>query len=62
MIDEEWFKKARKINSTRNLAAHSYDQQKICAKLGFTGPDAQEKVKEECLNLIRQLLGCGSED
>ena len=35
-LDEEWFKKAKKINEVRNYAAHSFDPKSICVKLGLS--------------------------
>jgi len=56
-IDEEWSNKATKLNGARNLAAHSYDVQKIAARLGYTGKRASELVTTHCMELLEQMIG-----
>jgi len=55
-FDEEWIKKARRLNEARNIAAHSYDIEKICHKLGIRGADSLQKTKAECRQLLNVLL------
>lgn len=57
IINEDWIKKARKINKARNSAAHSHDQNKILKQLGINGSNAFVLAKDECLKLIERLLG-----
>lgn len=56
-IDENWFKIALRLNKARNIAAHSYDLQKILSAFGYKGEKAAEKTKKECLTIIQKLLG-----
>ena len=56
-IDEEWLRRADRINSARNRAAHSHDEARIARQLGFNGPNVLQQVKQSCLELIEQLLG-----
>ena len=56
-IDDNWFKIASRLNKARNLAAHSYDSQKILSAFGYKGEKAAEKTKKECLTMIEKLLG-----
>ena len=56
-IDKNWFKIASRLNKARNIAAHSYDLQKILSAFGYKGEKAAEKTKEECLKIIQELLG-----
>jgi hypothetical protein len=56
-IDDDWGKKAAKLNGARNLAAHSYDERKIAGRLGYTGEHALEHVKKHCLELLEQMIG-----
>lgn len=56
-IDENWFKIALRLNKARNIAAHSYDLQKILSAFGYKDKRAAEKTKKECLTMIEKLLG-----
>lgn len=56
-IDDNWFKIASRLNKARNIAAHSYDLQKILSAFGYKGEKAAEKTKKECLTIIEKLLG-----
>lgn len=56
-IDEEWSKKASKLNAARNLAAHSHDVPKIVARMGYSGENANQHVKNHCLELLEQMIG-----
>jgi hypothetical protein len=44
-LDKNWFSLARKLNKARNVAAHSYDTNKILAVLGKTGQTQQNKQR-----------------
>ena len=56
-IDENWFKIALRLNKESNIAAHSYDLQKILSAFGYRGEKAAERTKKECLTIIQKLLG-----
>lgn len=55
-FDDEWIEKARRLNAARNRAAHSYDIEKICHKLGIRGADSLEETRTECKQLLNVLL------
>lgn len=54
-IDAKWFNNAKKINKARNMAAHSYDSNKIYAVLGINGSNRFENSREYCLTLIQEM-------
>ena len=56
-LSGEWYDLAEKLNSARNIAAHSYDQSTISKKYGIMGPRTAEMVRAKCLELLNQLLG-----
>ena len=56
-IDDEWFKRARKLNKIRNFAAHSFDENKIYGELGLNGKNRLTSAREYCLEIIRILCG-----
>ena len=60
-IDKTWVDRATRLNDARNLAAHSHDEQRIAAKLGFNGPKIASHVKNECARLVEQLVGLSTE-
>lgn len=64
-VDEKWIKKANKLNRTRNLAAHSYDEEKIYQSIGFSDEQRFEKAKNFCIGLLNDLCSfaiCKSND
>jgi len=56
-LDETWFRLARRLNKARNVAAHSYDTNKILSAFGYAGPNAADQIKRECMEMLRKLLG-----
>lgn len=56
-LDKVWFQKANKLNKVRNLAAHSFDKEKIYKELGIKGSNQLEKLKEFCLTTLKLLMG-----
>lgn len=56
IFNDNWFKKAMKINETRNLAAHSFDSKKIYFGLGINGRDKLSKTKSFCKDQLMSLL------
>jgi len=54
-ITEDWFKKAVKLNRARNVAAHSYDSEKIYKELGVSGSNRFEICRQYCIKLIEEL-------
>ena len=56
-LDEAWFRLARRLNKARNVAAHSYDTNKILLAFGYAGPNAADQTKRECKEMIGKLLG-----
>ena len=55
-IDDDWFKKAKRINKIRNSAAHSFDPENIYRKFGYNGVNRFEQAKTECIDLIKSML------
>ena len=56
-LGEDWFRLATQLNNARNLAAHSYDPAAIAGRFGIAGPQATDKVRDKCLQLMKDLLG-----
>lgn len=56
-LDEAWFRLARRLNKARNVAAHSYDTDKILSAFGYAGPNAADQIKRECMEMLVTLLG-----
>ena len=56
-IDKDWIKGAYRLNDARNYAAHSYDSKKILQRMGYSGTSAVAHLKDECLKLLRNLIG-----
>lgn len=56
-LDEAWFRLARRLNKARNVAAHSYDANKILSAFGYAGPNAADQTKRECMKMLGKLLG-----
>jgi len=56
-VDESWVGRAKKLNSARNLAAHSREESNIAAKLALRGLEILKSVRVECLGLIEHLTG-----
>jgi hypothetical protein len=56
-IDEDWKRTAIRLNDARNLAAHSYEPQKIAERLGYAGDSVTGRVRLECLGVIQRLTG-----
>jgi hypothetical protein len=56
-LGKDWFKFARKLNEARNKAAHSYDPFVIAKAFEITGSQAVDKVRAECIKLLKKLLG-----
>lgn len=55
-FDNEWIKKACRLNEARNKAAHSHDARKICSKLGIRGKNSLKLTRTECKQLLNVLL------
>jgi len=56
-LGDDWFQLAGRLNNARNKAAHSYDPFAIAKAFGIAGPQTIDKVRTECLRLLRELLG-----
>ncbi len=56
-LDDDWFDKANKLNSVRNFAAHSFDKNMIFKKLGLTGRNTIDKLKDYCILTMKDLIG-----
>ncbi len=56
-IDVSWANRARQLNKSRNLGAHSHDRAAIAAALGFSGSNSTALTREHCITLVRELLG-----
>ncbi|MBI5715759.1 MAG: hypothetical protein HZC38_20360 [Chloroflexi bacterium] len=56
-LDGDWFRLARRLNKARNVAAHSYDTNKILSAFGYAGPNAADQTKRECMEMLDKLLG-----
>lgn len=56
-LDDKWFEKANKLNNIRNYAAHSFDEERIYKELGLNGNKKIDKLKDYCINTIKDLIG-----
>jgi len=56
-IDQDWIKSANRLKDARNYAAHSYDSKKILQRMGYSGTSAVAHLKDECVKLLRNLIG-----
>lgn len=56
-ISEMWFKKVRRINKARNLAAHSMNEEKIFDIFGINGKDSLKKLKKEVYQTLYDVVG-----
>lgn len=56
-IDKDWIKSANRLNDARNYAAHSYDSKNILQRMGYSGTSAVAHLKDECVKLLRNLIG-----
>lgn len=56
-IDEDWAKRACRLNRARNKAAHSHDEQAIAEALGIAGANSLQRVREECVQVLTELWG-----
>ena len=56
-IDQDWLKSVSRLNLARNFAAHSYDSEEILVRMGYSGPKAISHLREECLALLKNLIG-----
>lgn len=56
-IDPDWLKSVNRLNLARNFAAHSYDSEEILKRMGYSGPEAISHLREECLALLKNLIG-----
>ena len=56
-IDPDWLKNVNRLNLARNFAAHSYDSEEILKRMGYSGPKAISHLREECLALLKNLIG-----
>lgn len=61
-LGDDWFSLARRLNRARNRAAHSYDPAAVAEAFGVTDPQTVSLVRDECLQLLRRLLGIRSND
>jgi hypothetical protein len=60
-IDEEWFKKAEKLNKARNAAAHSVSSERIYTIFGIAGPWNLDLLREMCIGILAGLAGLKQE-
>jgi hypothetical protein len=56
-IDEDWIKSVKKLNLARNYAAHSYNSEEVLKRMGYSGANAVNHLKAECLRLVKNLIG-----
>jgi hypothetical protein len=56
-LEDDWFKSASKLNTARNIAAHSHNPSNITKAFGKAGPKKVDMVRSECLDLLVKLLG-----
>lgn len=56
-IDQTWINSVYRLNEARNYAAHSYDSERILQRMGYSGADAVAHLKDECIALLRKLIG-----
>jgi hypothetical protein len=55
-IDDDWIKKAKKLNRLRNNAAHVYSEDFIYKELGINGRNKISQLKSFCKTLLKHLL------
>jgi len=55
-IDDDWIKKAKKLNKLRNNAAHVYSEDFIYKELGINGRNKISQLKSFCKTLLKHLL------
>jgi len=55
-FDDAWFKKAEQLNRARNQAVHTIDTGRIGSRFGLTEPNILEKIRIECLSILKLLL------
>lgn len=56
-LDEKWIKSAKRLNTARNKAAHSFDKKEVAKSFGITGENLIDLTRKECLKLLNVLLG-----
>jgi hypothetical protein len=56
-ITDNWIKKAIKINSARNFAAHDYNHETIYKELGIKGGKKLFLLKSFCKETLNETLG-----
>lgn len=54
-ITDSWYRKALKLNKARNIAAHSYNSEKIYTSLGINGSNKFENTRKYCPNFLNEL-------
>ncbi len=56
-LDCDWYRCAGKLNTARNKAVHLSDSSAIAKVFGVKGKRADILVRQECLKLLKRLLG-----
>lgn len=56
-INQDWLKSANKLNLARNFAVHSYNSKEALRRMGHHGPNAVDHLRDECLALLKDLIG-----
>lgn len=56
-LDKKWFSQCRKINKSRNKAAHSHNIEDIYIEMGIWGDDRLSKLKNKCYELLGNIVG-----
>ena len=56
-VDKEWFNNARRLNVTRNKAAHTFDEKPIYLSFGINGKNKLEILRKKCIALLEAITG-----
>lgn len=61
-FDESWFKLAKQLNKARNIAAHSFDVNKIGQPFGLTGDNISDLIRDKCRSILNILLAVRTDE
>lgn len=56
-VDKKWFDNARRLNTTRNKAAHTFDEKSIYLSFGINGKNKVELLRAKCIDLLEAISG-----
>lgn len=56
-LDDNWFKAVKRLNRARNLAAHTLNEREVAGVFGISGSNSAQKIRKECLALLKKVVG-----